>query len=276
MKNLLRILNKYHLFLLFLLLQSLAFGLLFNYNTYHKSSYINASTAITGDIFAKAQQVKDYLILAKSNEQLATENAQIKNTLLSAYKSNRVSYQEIYDSIYELQWRFMDCKLAYNSISKQNNILIIDKGSKHGITPEMAIVSSRGVVGIVRNVAKNYSAVLSLLNTNVAISAKLKNSGHFGTLRWDGRNIQYCYLSDIPNHVKIDNGDTIVTSGYSTIFPEGIMIGVAADVNKSEDLNFFQIKVRLSEDFGSLTHVYAVKNMFKHELDSIKRMTGND
>jgi rod shape-determining protein MreC len=276
MKNLLQILTKYHLFLLFLFLELLAFGLLVNYNNYHRSSYINVATTVTGGVFSRVQRVKDYLILAKSNEQLAAENAQIKNTLVTSYKSNRVSYQDIYDSVYQLQWRYLDCKVAFNSINKQNNILIIDKGEKQGVKTEMAVISNRGVVGIVRNVAKNYSTVLSLLNTNVIISAKLKKSGHFGTLRWDGKNTTYCYLSDIPNHVIIDNGDTIVTSGFSTIFPEGIMIGVASDVNKSEDLNFFQIKVRLNEDFGSLTHVYAVGNMFKHELDSIKKMTGND
>ncbi len=276
MKNLLLLLTRYHLFLLFLLLELLAFGLLVNYNNYHRSSYINVSASITGGIFARVQRVKDYLILAKSNEQLAAENAQIKNTLVSSYKSNRVSYQDIYDSVYQQQWRYFDCKIAYNSINKQQNILILDKGAKQGIAPDMAVVSNRGVVGIVRNVSNNYCTVLSLLNTNVVISAKLKKSGHFGTLRWDGKNTRYCYLTDIPNHVIIDDGDTIVTSGFSTVFPEGIMIGVAADVNKSDDLNFYQIKVRLTEDFGSLTHVHAVGNMFKQELDSLKKMTGND
>jgi|BioPla2DNA2_1021312.scaffolds.fasta_scaffold00067_80 rod shape-determining protein MreC len=276
MRNLLRILVKFYPLLLFLTLEFIAFAMLFNYNTYHRAAYLNASSALTGGINERIQRFKDFFILVKANEQLADENARIKNTLVSSYKSNRVSFSEIYDSVYEQYWKYIDCKIVYNSTGRQHNMLMIDKGSRHGIEPEMGLVSGKGVVGIIQHVSKNYSTASSILNTNVIISAKLKSSDHFGILKWDGNDTKYCYLSDIPNHIKIENGDTIVTSGYSSIFPEGIIIGIAVDVDKSFDLSFFNIKVKLTEDFGAITHLYAVKNLFKNEIDSLKNLTEND
>ena len=276
MKNLIRLLSRYHLFLLFLALEAIAFGLLFQYNRYHRSSYINASTAITGNVFSTIQSVKDYMILAESNKQLAEENAQIKNTLTQSYKSNRISYKDIYDSTFVKNWQYVDCKIVFNSTNKQNNILIIDKGKKHGIKPESGLVTDHGLIGIIRYVSDNYSSVMSVLNISINVSAKLKKSGHFGTLQWDGVSNKHCWLNDIPNHITINDGDTVVSSGYSTIFPEGIAIGVTEDINRSDDMNFFRIKVRLLQDFGTITHAYAVQNTFKEEIDSLKTISGHD
>lgn len=276
MKNLIRLLARHHLFLLFLALEAIAFGLLFRYNRYHRSNYINATTAITGNVFSAVQSVKDFLILSQSNSQLASENAHIKNTLASSYKSNRISFQNIYDSVFVKNWQYIDCKIVFNSLNKQNNILIIDKGSRHGIKPETGLVTDKGIIGIIRYVSTNYSSVVSLLNTSISVSAKLKKSGHFGTLHWDGVNNQYCWLNDIPTHIIINNGDTVVSSGYSSIFPEGILIGVTEDVNRSDDMNFFQIKIRLIQDFSTITHAYSVQNIFKEEIDSLKTITGHD
>ncbi|MDD2562973.1 MAG: rod shape-determining protein MreC [Salinivirgaceae bacterium] len=276
MKNLIRLLVRYHLFFMFLALEAIAFGLLFQYNRYHRSSYINASTAITGNVFSTIQKVKDYMILAESNKQLAAENAQIKNTLAQSYKSNRISFKEIYDSIFIKNWEYVDCKIVFNSTNKQNNILIIDKGLKHGIKSETGLITDRGIIGIVRHASDNYSSVMSLLNVSINVSAKLKKSGHFGTLQWDGVSNNHCWLSDIPTHITINNGDTVVSSGYSTIFPEGIIIGVTEDINRSDDMNFFRIKVRLLQDFGIITHAYVVQNIFKEEIDSLKTLSRHD
>lgn len=276
MKNLLRIISKYHLLLLFIVLETISFAMLFNHNSYHRSAYLNATSTITGTINKRIQYIKDFLILVESNKHLAAENASIKNSLRSSYKQNRISFHEIFDSIYSEHWHYTDCKIVYNSTNRQNNIIIIDKGIMQGVEPETAIISGRGVVGIVQHVSNHYSTAYSLLNTNVIISAKLKSTGHFGTLRWDGNDPSYCMLSDIPNHVKVENGDTIVTSGYSALFPEGITIGIATNIDKSVDLSFYQIKVKLCEDFGALTHAYTVKNILKHEIDSLKKIIEND
>ena len=276
MKNLIRFLERFHLFILFAVLQIGAFSLLINNNQYQQSVYTSVSTMITGKLFSVVQQVKNYTNLIEINQQLLNENTQIKNTLSTAYKSNRITFKEINDSVFEKKWEFIDAQVVFNNTNKQNNILIIDKGSKHGIKPEMGLITDKGVIGIIRNVSVNYSMALSLLNSSVAISAKHKNTGYFGSLKWDGLEIDFCWLSDIPNHIIINNGDTIVTSGYSAIFPEGVLIGTIADFTKTDDLNFYNVKVKLFQDFRIISYIYTVKSVFKNEIDSLKRISGYD
>jgi rod shape-determining protein MreC len=231
---------------------------------------------LTGRMFSVVQQVKNYTNLKQINEQLLDENTKIKNTLASAYKSNRITFREINDSLYEKKWSYIDAQIAFNSTNRQNNIIVIDKGSKHGITSEMGVITDRGVIGIVRNVSSNYSLALSLLNSSVIISARHKNSGYFGPLKWDGIDTRFCRLSDIPNHVKINNGDTIITSGFSSVFPENIMIGTVSDFNKTEDMNFYNVKVELFQDFNIVSYIYIVKSIFKNEIDSLINIVGHD
>jgi len=276
MKNLIRLLERYYLFLLFVVLEIIAFSLLINNNVYHRSVYNEISTAWTGKIFSIVQEIKNYTNLKEINEQLLEENTRIKNTLLSAYKSNRITFREINDSVFEKQWEYIDTRIVFNTTNKQNNIIIIDKGSRHGITTEMGLITDKGIIGFICNVSKNYSMALSLINTNVSISAKHKNSGYFGVLKWDGIDNWYCWLSDIPNHIKINNGDTVVSSGYSAIFPEGVPIGAILDFHKTDDMNFYNVKVKLFQDFNVLSYVYVVKSVFKNEIDSLINISKHD
>lgn len=270
MKNLIRFIGKYYLFILFIFLEITSFTLLINHNKFHYSVFSSVSVKLTGKLFSFVQHVKDYMYLVEVNAQLIEENNRIKNTLISAYKDNKVAYKDIYDSVFEKQWSYIQTKIVFNSTNKQNNILIIDKGSKHGIKPEMGLVTGKGVIGIIRDVSENYSSALSLLNTNVKISAKHKKTDYFGILQWDGIDNQICRFTDVPNHITLNNGDTVVTSGYSSIFPEGIPMGVISDFNKSEDVNSYDISVKLFQDFKSISYTEAVESVFKSEIDSLK------
>lgn len=276
MKNLALFLLRHHPAILYIALEILSFAILFQYNRHHQSVYVSAMAGLTGGVFSVTQNFKDFLILTTANEQLAQENAQIKNTLRSSYKDNRVSYKEIYDSTYIRRWRYTDCKVVYNSTNRQKNILIVDKGSRHGVSAGDGLVTDRGAVGVVQNVSADYSSALSLLNTDMSVSAKLSRSGHFGVLRWDGADPRHCWLENIPNHVAVENGDTVSTSGFSTIFPEGIVLGRVRDIDKEVDANFLTLRVELSQDFGAMTHVYAVRDELGGQIDSLMKSASHD
>ncbi len=273
MRTLIRLLQAYHMFIIFLALETFAFLMLINHNPYQKSKFTNAALSITGEILQKIEKVKNYFYLAKINQRLVHENAQLKNSLISSLKSNRITAKDLSDLVFEKHWTFIDCNIVFNSTNKQQNILIIDRGAKHGVVSEAGIVTEKGVIGIVRNVSANYSNALSLLNSQVTISARLRKSKHFGILKWDGRSPKYCYMFDLPTHINIENGDTIETSGYSSIFPAGIPIGIVEDFDKSNDPNFLKVKVKLLEEFGALSHAYIVINKFKNEIDSLKNLS---
>ncbi|HON19193.1 MAG TPA: rod shape-determining protein MreC [Salinivirgaceae bacterium] len=276
MRNLIRLIQQYHLIILFLVLEFFAFLILVTHNPYQRSEFTSFALSITGSLFEKIEKVHNYLNLAKNNERLARENAQLKNSLLLSFKSNQITYKELRDSVLQRNWTFIDCNIIFNSTNKQQNILIVDRGTKHGVTQEMGIMTEKGVIGIIQTASLNYSNALSLLNTQVSISAKLKKTNHVGILRWDGSSTKYCYLYDLPNHLTINNGDTIVTSGYSTLFPPGVPIGFVEDFDSGENPNFFRIKVHLFEDFGSLSTAYIVKNHFKTEIEKLKINPTND
>jgi len=151
-----------------------------------------------------------------------------------------------------------------NSTNKRFNYITLNKGIKDSIETEMAVVTNYGVVGVINRVSKNYSTAISILNPGLKISVKIKRNGYFGPLSWEGERIDECVLNEIPQHVDLEKGDTIVTSGYSAIFPEGILIGFIDDY-KLKDGNFFEIKVKLALQMKSLNHVNIVNNRLKEE-----------
>ena len=155
-----------------------------------------------------------------------------------------------------------------SSFNKTKNCIVIDKGRKDGILTEMAVCSSEGVVGVVEKVSQHYARVLPLINTNLRVSAKIKKNGYYGSLQWDGDDYRYSYLNDIPFHVNAEIGDTIVTSGFSSIFPEGKLIGFIESVNK-ETANFLKIKVKLATDFKRISDVYVIENTKKEEQQDL-------
>ncbi|MBE9467280.1 MAG: rod shape-determining protein MreC [Bacteroidetes bacterium] len=276
MRALINFFLKHYYFLLFLAFELFSVFLVIENNNYQKSSFLNSANFISGNIYNGLSNFNSYINLYELNEKLSSENTQLYNSLKTTYKSNKISLLEIYDSTYFQQYVTTSAHVINNSVNRQNNYLTIDKGENQGVYQEMAVTSPTGIVGIVKNASNNFASVISILNTNVHISAMIKKNEYFGSLIWDGKNYKEITLKDIPNHVNINIGDTIITSGYSSIFPKGKLIGVISDFEHEKGGNFYLITVKLSTDFKKLSYVYVIGNLLKQEQKDLEKTSEND
>lgn len=275
MRNIIRFILKYHFLLLFLFFEILSFYLVVNYNDIHKQQFLNSSGRIATSLFEVSSSFSDHFSLKRANAELSRENSLLRSQLFNydSRKSPKWDYKNIeVDTVVN----FIPSKVVNNSVNKLHNFITIDKGSKDGIESGMGVISARGLVGIVRNVSKNYSTITSLLNTQIKISSKLRDSHYFGTLYWSGQSIKYATLSEIPSHAEIGIGDAVVTSGFSSIFPENILIGTIEDFELNRGKGFYDITVRLSVDFSNLTYVETIDNHRKQERINLENKTKND
>jgi rod shape-determining protein MreC len=272
MRNFFLLIRRYNFLLIFLLLQGLSFFLLSRNPGYQQASIVGAANKLTGDMYAAYSKVTDYLILGEANRLLAEENARLRTTDSAAFYSLAIDSMHVNDSLQLQQYTYVSARVINNSVKNVNNYLTLDRGAMHGIEPEMAVLSSTGVVGIVKDVSEHYSTVISLLHRSTKISSKVANSEYFGSTIWDGQSPEYANLFDIPSHAKVSLGDSIVTSTYSGIFPRGILIGTVSQLGESGE-SFKEIEIKLSTNFRTLSYVYVVRNLFKAERDSLEAKT---
>ena len=265
MKNLIQIIVRFHFTILFLIIELVCFLLIINNNNYHKTVFLNSNNAISGDIYNKVSTFSDYIRLSTINDQLSTENTLLHNLLSKNYKLSADSFFFYEDSVFKQQYVYRSAKVINNSINKQRNYITLNKGKNQGIEPEMGVVANNGVVGIVKSVSDNYSTVLSLLNSRLKISAKIKKNNHHGSLYWDGKDYRRARLIEIPSHVDIKVGDTITTSSFSSVFPEGILLGIADKILPSAGGNFREVIVLISNDFNQLSYVDVIGDLLKNE-----------
>lgn len=275
MKTLIRFLEKYHVFVLFIVLEFISLLLVVRSNKSKELKVQRISNAISGYIYDKTNFLSDYLKLREVNKQLIEENARIHNRNMNLYFSYETKFEVVEDTIsienndstFTIQqYEYTPAIVINNSVNKRNNYITLNKGRKHGIKPEMAVVSGEGVAGIVKDVSDNFALVLSVLNVNVSISAKIKKTGETGILSWDGEKHNMAILNDILSYeAPLNIGDTIVTSGYSAIFPEGIVIGKIAKLETTSSDNFYNISVMLATNFRTLNYVYVISNYFRKE-----------
>jgi len=216
----------------------------------------------------------DYFSLRRENKRLVEENVLYRNQLKRDWTIRDFEEFTIQDSAYKQLYTYIEASVINNSVNKNHNYIILDKGRENGIEPDMAVISEKGVVGIVKSVSENFSTVLSVLNLNFRVSGKFKNQKYFGPVTWNGRDPGVVLLNEILHHVPVNRGDTIVTSGYSYIFPEGIAIGKVK--NYSLKGNFYRIEIDLFTNFRNLSQVYVVKNLQKQELLELEEQLQND
>jgi rod shape-determining protein MreC len=269
MRSLVRYLLKNHAFVLFVLLETLALVMVFNYNSFQKAKYLNSSNRISGNIFNTYNSVTGYFGLNKINKELANENTRLRMMVENLQLTGTDSIKSTIQSN-NLMIHYFPAKVINNSINRPFNYITLNKGSRHGIKPDQGIVSSGGIVGVVSQVSESYAMALSVLNSRWSVSAKLEKSGFYGSLIWPGGDYRYALLNEIPLHVDIALGDTIVTSGYSSIFPEGIMVGTIHDFTRPDGENYYSIEVNLSVDFKSLSHVEVVEIADKQEIKELE------
>jgi len=233
-------------------------------NTYHNTRIVNGIRGITYGIDRKINNTRTYLNLRQINETLANENIALKNSISRLVKKENSLFFSVSDSVYQQQYVHTSAEVIGNSINRQKNFFTLDKGRNQGISVEMAVASGDGVAGVIVGCSENFSVAMSLLNLDFKLSARIKSNGYFGSLSWDGRDYRHVVLSEIPQHVNINIGDTIETTGYSAIFPEGMIVGIVDDFEKTGG-DFYKISVLLVADFKKIHFVDIIGNLKKTE-----------
>ena len=265
MRGLFRFLLRNYFLMMFLALEAISMVLIISFNNYQRVTFINSSNNFTGTVYERFSTLDDYFSLGHTNRKLAAENAALKKKLEFLMMSQEKYPVNRPDTVDAPAYYFTSAKVISNSVNKQFNYITINKGSRHGIKPDMGIINSEGVVGVITNVSQNYSTGLSLLNKRLSIPAKITKNNYFGALVWDGEHYNTADLKEIPFHIIVNVGDTVVTSGYSNIFPEGIMIGTIKQFDVESGTNFYNIKVELATEFKTLKYVEVVKNTRREE-----------
>ena len=279
MKNLFKLIYRYHVVFLFILLETFSLSLVITYNNYQRATFFDSGNFLSGTLFNMFSSVSQIFEFKQVNLKMAEENVVLRSALQEMLlKSNRGNYRTS-DSIYLPQiakdssqkavYKFTTARVINNSINQQHNFITLNKGRHDGIKPDMGVIANGQVVGLVTNVSENFSTVISLLNSKWKISAKVKRNDYFGSLSWDGKDYRRVQLNEMPYHVPIQNGDTVVTTGYSSSFPEGLMIGTISEFSIGSGSNFYKIEVLLGADFKNLVIVGLVENK---QLSEIKQL----
>ena len=247
-------------FLFFLLLLSISVSLTIQSHSYHRSKFINSANFFTGGLYNTSNSISSYFNLEEENQKLNKENARLK-TLIGNTKKERISY--IDTTTFENTFKFTPARIIKNSYSKQQNVLLINKGKKDSIKDDLAVIDNNKIIGITANYNSKYATVISILNTTSRISAQLKKTNHFGTLSWNGKSPKVVQLTDIQKNAPVKIGDTIITSGRSSIFPKGILIGSIKDFKLDITENYYEINISLFNDMTNLEHVMVIENKDK-------------
>ncbi|MBN9283955.1 MULTISPECIES: rod shape-determining protein MreC [unclassified Flavobacterium] len=261
--------------LLFLLLLGISLSLTIQSHSYHRSRYISSANAFTGFVYEKINNVKEYLNLREQNNQLAFENAELKKLLYNGVDSLGTNVSMPKPSGLE-NIKVYNAKVINNTFNSKENYLTLLGGEKDGLKADMGVVNSLGVVGIIEKTSSSYSTVQSVLNVKSQINAKIKKSNHFGSLIWNGRNVGFAQLIDVPRLASVRKGDTIVTGGRSEIFPENIPIGTIDKVYIDKATNYYTLNVRLFNDMTNLGHVYVIENLKRAEIQKLEEETKNE
>jgi rod shape-determining protein MreC len=250
--------------LVFIMLMTVALGLTFQAHTYHNSKLVSSANFIAGNVLGTSENIYQYFDLKTQNEILFEENEALRKQLLNltpAEDTLKAGLEFMTDTLYKIR----KANVVSNYYDKIDNFLLIEGGAKDSIKEDLGVISSKGIIGIVQNVSQRFSRVISILNTNTSINAKLKKTYHFGTLTWDGKDPNILSLVDVPRSAPVKKGDTITTGGRSLVFPENVPIGIISDFELDENIGYYSISVKLFNDMTNLKHVYVIENTRKEE-----------
>ena len=276
MRNLLDFLVKYSYWFLFFVLEAVSFVLLFQFNSYQGSVWFSSANAVAGKLYETTSAVESYFQLSKINTELTQRNLYLEQRLckLEKEKSDSVADSTMENSLLlkSLQpYRLIPAQVVNMKWGRKDNLLTIDKGSADGIKKDMGVVCGTGVVGIVYLTSAHYSIVIPVLNSQSNISCVIQGRGYFGYLHWTGGDISEAYVDDVPRHAHFKLYENVVTSGYSSVFPAGIMVGKILHVYNSADQMSYRLRVKLSTDFGRLRDVCVVDNTALSEQIEVMR-----
>lgn len=280
MSQLFAIIFKYRVLLVFILLELVAAGLIVNNNSYQRSVILSSSNTVVGGIYNTTSDVEQYFNLTSINEDLLNENAILRKQI----ELNQV--EEITDSIPKedyssklfygmsdtVAYDFIPARVINNSIYRSGNYITLNKGRDDGIVEGMGIMTKDGVVGQVKSVSRHFATCYSLLHRDMAVSSELKKNGALCTVKWDTDDPTTASANYLPLHLDINVGDTITTSGFNTVYPEGVMLGVVTEAERTPSERFWLITIDVSVDFSKIHHVYVSKSLFRAEKDSLEAL----
>ena len=276
MQQILNFLIKHNHWFLFILLEGISFVLLFSFNRYQNAAMFTSTNEFAGNIYSFMNDVDGYFGLSDENEALVEQNRVLINEIeqlkqeLASFKDSTALATNSFAAPLKGDFRFNTARAVNNSLNKVNNFITIDKGKNDGINSEMGVFNDKGVIGIIYKTSDNFSLVMPLLNSKSMLSCRVKGSNSFCTLRWNGEELQYSYLIDLPRYAIFQQGDTVVTSGFSSIFPADIPVGEIERLEYSDDGMFYRARVRLFVDFASIDNLFVVGNDNKLEQDTLE------
>lgn len=281
MRNLIDFLLRYSSWFVFTFYVVVSCVLLFRTNPYQHYIYMTSAGSVAAVVYGGTSNVSSYFHLRDINEDLQHRNAALELEVITLRDQLRKYHEAVYADTLKVSaplnnFDFTIAHVINNSISRPYNYITIDKGQLDSIQPEMGVVDQNGVVGIVNIVGPHTSRIISLLNPNLRLSCKVKGSDHFGSLVWDGKSPEEAVLEEMPRHVKFKKGDTIITSGYSAVFPEGIPVGIIKSHEKEHNDNFYSLRIKLLTDFSQLSTVRLIGNRLRDELMEIEKDEFND
>jgi rod shape-determining protein MreC len=278
-RNIFLFIRRYFNFLFFLVLQIIALSFLFRYNKFHEAAFMGIANEVSGRVSSRYSNVQYYFHLKETNEQLAAKNEQLANAQKSNFQSPDTSSQVIIDTTRidtlggERRYLWLGARVVNNSVALQNNYITIHRGEKQGVRKDMGVISPSGIVGMVVNTSENFSVVMTMLNRQSSISAKLKKGGEIGKVQWDGRSPEQVTMMNIPKSAQVVKGDSVVTSGYSLSFPPGVLIGTITDIVQDKTSNFLTLQIKPATNFYSVEYVMVVDNLQQDEQKKLEEAT---
>ncbi len=269
MYDLIRFVQKYYFTLLFILLEAVCIVLLSTSQAYHRQTVSNIVNNVAGTVYETKTNVNNYFSLRKQNKLLVEENARLRQQLTALVDTTDNLAMSLLDTTY----KYIAANVVNNTVNASKNYIVINKGSNDGVEPDMGVLSSDGVAGVVVNVSSHYSVAISLLHDFSSVSVQLADDENIANLKWETGNYHYGMLRDISTHVTLHRGDTVVTSSLSYIFPAGIPAAVVEEMITSPSGDMNSAKVRFVTNFATLRNVYVIKNTYKTEIDSLLNNT---
>lgn len=280
MRQLFELIYRYRAFFTFVFFEVMSFWLIIGNSKVHNAAFFNTSNRLISSIYRMKNEVYQYFNLTNVNDDLVRENAFLRELIEEEQKQRQITDTDIWELDTLLvnptdtarQYEYIPARVINNSFRSTNNYITVDKGSLSGIKPEMGVISSGGVVGMVKVVSRKYSTIFSLLHSEMFVSSMIKRLGVYCTTKWQGNDPTRANVLYIPRHVNVQPGDSIVTSGYNAVFPPGIPVGIVETIEIEENETFYNIVIRLTNDFSRISYVYLINNKFKVEKDSVERV----
>jgi len=271
LRSLFSILRRFGITLLFFALEGACFLLIVRFNTTQNAIFLSSANRITGYLNDQTERLTDFWVAAEEVEKLREANVELEQQLKKYKADTRTSLDSVRNDSARQLYTLFGAKIINNSINRTNNYLVLNKGARDSIREDMGVITDKGVIGIVVGTTKRYSLVMSLLHQQTRISAKIKQNDYFGPLVWRGLNPTSMRLEDIPKHADLNKQDTIVTSGYSTMFPADVLIGTIDTFWIESGSNFYTIDVKLAEDLAKLEYAYVVRHLHSEELQELQQ-----